>query len=670
MALIELGRFYYGWFDPVYAYLMNGLTFALGSTDIGHTDHPGTPLQLFCALIIRIVGAFRGMDTEHLAEDVLTHAEFYLFILSGIFVFINALVLFFLGKVGYKATGNKALSLIIQASPLLAFVAIRFMPAVATETVLTFSSLLLVILILQSIASDGNNESFALVFPVAILSGLIVSTKISAFPVLAIPLFFFKGWKKKSLFLVLSLIVSFLFVLPVLPEMKHFVDFIGEIFTHTGSYGQGEETLVDWTAYFSSMRLLLLGEWPFTFHIFILIAGVFYVLFKKDLAPVLKRIFWGIFFSTLFALLVVSRHYSFHYLLPVYVAALPLQVYFVYSLLPDRIKHIHPRYSMLFVLGFVFIVFLRAFVLFHFYPNLKNPVGVTKAEIDKLGDAPFVVVTHTSKGTAFPEPALQFGLAYTGTRIRPTYRTILAKHFPGNYLWNAQGEFSDWLGTYLPQDVFSRHKTLCLYNRSNGCDEAFQEIIQKLNASSLLDFCRLERIFDNPHSGEVLVKAEVDTANLHAFFLPAETIRVTMEKRTGDGRFFLDEREIRIFEGGMLQTFADAFRGSCSYLMDPSRTYGLKTSLPVNPKERFRFEVWMKNASGQNVYLVASAPNSNDFYQTSKTIMPEPEVWRKMEMVFQLPENYPDSLLQLYLFVPEPDSVWVDELVVERYGNK
>ena len=80
IALRDITRFYYGWFDPGYAYLMNGLTFATGSLDIGHTDHPGTSLQLICALIIKITGFIRGADD--LPTDVITNAELYLHVIS------------------------------------------------------------------------------------------------------------------------------------------------------------------------------------------------------------------------------------------------------------------------------------------------------------------------------------------------------------------------------------------------------------------------------------------------------------------------------------------------------------------------------------------------------------------------------------------------------------
>jgi len=42
----DIANFYMSWYDPVYAYLFNGTNLAQELFDIGHTDHPGTPLQI------------------------------------------------------------------------------------------------------------------------------------------------------------------------------------------------------------------------------------------------------------------------------------------------------------------------------------------------------------------------------------------------------------------------------------------------------------------------------------------------------------------------------------------------------------------------------------------------------------------------------------------------
>src|SRR3989339_1738006 len=115
----EIHFYFQGWYDPVYAYLTNGLTFALGSNDIGHTDHPGTPLQLFIALLITIVGWIRGAND--LATDVLTHPESYLRIVTIALIAINCTMLWMLGLFAHKKLQNRNMAVVLQLLPLLSF---------------------------------------------------------------------------------------------------------------------------------------------------------------------------------------------------------------------------------------------------------------------------------------------------------------------------------------------------------------------------------------------------------------------------------------------------------------------------------------------------------------------------------------------------------------------
>ena len=63
--------------DPEYPYLINGLNCALLRFNmIGHTDHPGTPFQLFCGLIIRLTHLLAGR--ESIVADVFRRPDFYL----------------------------------------------------------------------------------------------------------------------------------------------------------------------------------------------------------------------------------------------------------------------------------------------------------------------------------------------------------------------------------------------------------------------------------------------------------------------------------------------------------------------------------------------------------------------------------------------------------------
>ncbi|HPR60421.1 MAG TPA: hypothetical protein PLF35_05725, partial [Prolixibacteraceae bacterium] len=91
--------------DPEYPYLINGLNCALLKFNrIGHFDHPGTPLQLFCGLTIRIVHVFAGKGA--IAVDVISRPDFYLnsIMLAGatLTAALNYLIGFFGIKRGLK----------------------------------------------------------------------------------------------------------------------------------------------------------------------------------------------------------------------------------------------------------------------------------------------------------------------------------------------------------------------------------------------------------------------------------------------------------------------------------------------------------------------------------------------------------------------------------------
>ena len=550
-TLHEMKYFYYGWFDPVYAYLMNGLTFAKGSLDIGHTDHPGTPLQLLSALIIIIVGFVRG--TDDLATDVIAHPELYSAVISYVLVLINATVLYFLGAKVYKATQNKWLALLIQVVPLLSFDAVHFMPIIATESILVFSTLLLALL-MMIYAWPTNKEQHYSIFWFAFLSGVILSTKISALPVLAVPFFFIKGTKRKLQYGLFTLFFAFLFVLPILPKLKNFFHFIGAIFTHTGAYGSGEEKLIDWSIYAASLRDLFIRDIPFTLHILLLLAGWGWIAGKKNVAPVLKRIWLGLSAATLIGVIVVARHYSFHYLLPVYVIVMPLQVYFWYSLSEKWLnQHNCERYAWI-VWLIIPLVFVRLVVLFHFYPNIKTPVADTVANIESHYHGTYIIFNHSSRGGAFPEPALRFGLTYTGSGVKEGYRKIMDENYPDNYLWSSRDGLSNWNGNVMVADLFSRNDSLYLYNRSVNCKESYKEISEMLEQNGLSGLTTIREVYQNKLSNEVIVVAHNDTSAIKKMLVPTEVILADMENRTLDKEHFLTEDGDHSFEGGKLQT--------------------------------------------------------------------------------------------------------------------
>src|SRR5688572_7605216 len=93
VCLENIKYFFLSGYDPSYAYLLNGTNLASGTMEIGHTDHPGTTVQSFLALVIFITYLFSGA-TAPLYQDVLSQPELYLNVLSIVLILLGGIITF------------------------------------------------------------------------------------------------------------------------------------------------------------------------------------------------------------------------------------------------------------------------------------------------------------------------------------------------------------------------------------------------------------------------------------------------------------------------------------------------------------------------------------------------------------------------------------------------
>jgi hypothetical protein len=138
---INMHAFFMYWSDPGYAYLFNGLNFACFDHHVGHLDHPGTPLQILCAAVIRFHYLFSG--SGGIPEDVIAHPESYLTSISWVMMLLITTVTAWSGFYLYRRNRSIGDAVLIQATPLLSYVCIRFVPVVACEGLLISALLLM-----------------------------------------------------------------------------------------------------------------------------------------------------------------------------------------------------------------------------------------------------------------------------------------------------------------------------------------------------------------------------------------------------------------------------------------------------------------------------------------------------------------------------------------------
>lgn len=660
--LAELHAFFQGWIDPVYAYLMNGLTFALGSNDIGHVDHPGTPLQLFVALLITIIGWFH--NPGDLATDVLSHPEYYLRIISVTLIIINCAVIWLLGNYAFKKLRSIQLAVAIQLVPLFMSQIVLFMPVIACETVVTFLALAIAVSII--VYDNQNQDNTKLVLLMAVLSALMIATKISTLVILIVPFLFLEKVRSKAIYLGATFFLILLFVSPVWGKLVHFTHFLSQIATHTGQYGSGEAKMFDSTIYFHSLRMMLVKELPFTLHVLLLpVGGV--VIAKKGISGILKRIYIAIAVATVFQMLVVARHYSFHYLMPVLALCMTLHGYFWIRYFQPKISKVPSRILSMVVILLVAGVFIRLIVKNNFQKGIVNSVEKTTQVVQSELKGKYIIMTEYNNDTAFPEPALRFGLSYSGGNMKARYVPILAAAYPGNYLWNSRDGFTDWKGSYLASDIFSQEEKIYIYANTSSCEFSKEKINEMILQAEMSDFVTLKFVYQNENMGEVIAQAIIDHTKLTDYYKSSVSIETDMEEVTSEGELIKSNNPEFTFRGATLLSDEFARSGKKSMLLTASNPYALDMSVPIAMGTHYKVECWQKSNGQKQALVVAAASKSELFYHTSVEKVNTSDAWTRVELNIAIPKDYPEPIIHFYLWNPSQDSIWVDDFRVSVF---
>jgi hypothetical protein len=106
--------------------------------------------------------------------------------------------------------------------------------------------------------------------------------------------------------------------------------------------------------------------------------------------------------------------------------------------------------------------------------------------------------------------------------------------------------------------------------------------------------------------------------------------------------------------------------GQYAFFLTPERPYAGKISLQgVKPCEAVTISVW-RLGNDRSAGIVASAPDANDFhtFQNVFTEDQQTDGWHRIRHEIRLPENYPANQLDIYLWNPVNDSIWMDDMQV------
>ncbi len=310
------GPYYLNYYDPGYVYLVNSINM-MEFEDIGHTDHPGTTLQIFGAIILKIF--FAGKTDAQILDIVFSDPEYYLNILNKILIAINCIALFCLGIFAYSRTSNLFLSLLLQLTPFISFEIFYGLVIVSPENFLILSVICLSAVLFYMVYDENSGKhNLALSILFAVICGFGSVSKLNFVPLCILPFILLKGVKYKFIFIAGTVLVFFIFFSPVISKFSKFFSWAGNLTVNSGIHGKTDLSNFDISLFFKNIISILSND-IFLAIIYILIAVVLALSFiiknekrseQDEMLSVKERkVLFAILLAISFQILVVAKNY-------------------------------------------------------------------------------------------------------------------------------------------------------------------------------------------------------------------------------------------------------------------------------------------------------------------------------------------------------------------------
>ena len=651
------------WFsgDPEYAYLLNGVNIATFHS-VGHTDNPGTPVQMYSAVVLRIAHFFKFSETSDLQTDVLRNPDQYVELERKVSVILNSLMILFLGFGTFFLFRNLWFCLILQATSFLSSNLLEHaFTKVSPEPVLFFTVMLLVLLILKFyLEVDKTKKIYPWLF--ACIVGFGVATKATFIPLAVLPFLLLEGKKSKILYLAGCIPAFILFTAPAIPDYPHMAKWFLGLSTHTGTYGHGETGIIDPARYIYDLRAifannitlfisLVLGTILITFSfVSIRIHGIHSPLSLKFMSSILFVQILGIF--------MVAKHYhANHYLIPVISL---IGILWIFGLLLIKELFLKSKKTTGYIMPAVLIMFLLPgftnanylMAAYHGYSITNEEYSMINKRLDH--EFPGYIKTYYYPTSINPYSALRWGNIYA----HQLYNDQLCEIYPEGIFYNNQSNsFQLWEADIPTDDLVRDYGSKILLIGGPMSDDERKSV--EMGGLALKEI----------YHGRSQVIYEVDTAKSLLFMgintIPLWSISCGGETISKDGKWFLTGAFK--FENNSNQSNEVVRSGKYSIKLPSYNTFAMGILLDsIHPGQHYKVSAWRKGGKG-NAFLVATSEKQGEFYlQNCEYYKTDEKSWNKVTLDFSIPSTYSTNKLKVYLWNNGNEAVYFDDFTITR----
>jgi hypothetical protein len=425
--------------DPTYTYLMNSLNVATMHRPY-YTDHPGTPVDLVGAVVIRAINP--GSDRATIASSVLSDPEKYIAAINLVLVIICAVSLFVAGYVAQAVFKGLFPPLLIQASPFVSSTTLYGLRLIWPELLMIPLSVVLVAVVLWMLRPKAPEPSLRYSILLGLIVGFGVAAKVDYVPVALLAVVVLPSWRQRIIFSVTTGLAFTLAIVPILTPalLRQMLGFLFNTATHTGMYGSGAPGFIEPHRYLASAVELVKGDALFFTIVLISMAA----LALKSRLPALSgtryRALLGVTAAQVLQLLMVAKHPSSRFLIPS-LALVGLNLALLAEVFGGTLRARYRHAAAL--AACLIIVVVQAWAIRNLFRGLRDNVQF-QSEAYATASRRFASVPMVSYYvTSSPYYALSVGSGTSGN----LFATTLEQLYPNHFFYNPwTGMFSTFAG--------------------------------------------------------------------------------------------------------------------------------------------------------------------------------------------------------------------------------
>ncbi|MFH0866701.1 MAG: hypothetical protein V1904_10930 [Bacteroidota bacterium] len=661
---LERGFYFINSVDPEYCYLFNSLNISQFTLKVWHVDHPGTPIQLLGALVIRVVHLFCGK--EPLLQDVMHNSAFYARAITVTIFSLSSIALLTLGRVAFRLYENIFTALFFQLTPFASYLVLTLILRINPEHVAVFSVILLSILVLKYLNRPKPSGKWIdwYLIGFAFVAGFTVAVKVTFLPLVFVPFFLFKGFIMKAFYIIFSGISFILFILPVLYyRHEYFFGWIKSLFVHSGVYGAGKANIIDKNAYVNALHTTFSFNFLFSFvFILVVIACLGYLLpfvkkrFRND---GYYKLLIGIVLAMIMQILLIAKQFSYHYLTP---ALLLITLGFF------TVSEIFLKKTNILVRNLIFVV-LAVYILYIDYAQVlqyhesnsgqKKEYNKTYNFIQQNKTDEALIIVPSYYGCPYQEYALYFGLDWCGNLMEQRYVDVLNTIYPNTYFYNGWDElFHNWKNDPISYiDLLKKHGSIRLFSGDSTIEKNIMTYVTH-NIRRAND-TEIKSVFSNETTGENIYEINYihpDTADTLLTLCSADSLCSNAEK-------FIGTRN-QLFNNGNSQSSDFARSGKFSSKVTSDNPYGMTYIIgQVRTKEHYRINVW-RHIGNNDASLVVEGRVSDDLFLTEKKSDYSHNDWEELTIDFIVPETMNNKELRIHPHNDSSSPAYFDDMEV------